>query len=50
MSPFPGRNADVTVTIYPGVGHAFVGSENYDRGGTAGAAWNQMVAFFKENL
>jgi carboxymethylenebutenolidase len=44
------RNADVTVTIYPGVGHAFVGSENYNRGGTAGAAWNQMVAFFKDNL
>lgn len=44
------RDADVTVTIYPGVGHAFVGSENYDRGGTAGAAWDQMVAFFKENL
>lgn len=44
------RNAEVTVTIYPGVGHAFVGSENYDQGGTAGAAWGQMVAFFEENL
>lgn len=44
------RNADVTVTIYPGVGHAFVGSENYDQGGEAGAAWSQMVAFFQENL
>lgn len=44
------RNADATITIYPGVGHAFVGSENYDQGGTAGAAWNQMVRFFEENL
>jgi carboxymethylenebutenolidase len=44
------RNADATITIYPGVGHAFVGSENYDQGGTAEAAWNQMVRFFEENL
>ncbi len=44
------RGADVTVTIYPGVGHAFVGSENYNKGGTPQRAWDQMVRFFTENL
>jgi carboxymethylenebutenolidase len=44
------RNIEHTITIYDGVGHAFVGSENYDAGGTATEAWNQLLAFLEENL
>ncbi|MFO8063238.1 MAG: dienelactone hydrolase family protein [Spirochaetia bacterium] len=39
-----------TITVYDGVGHAFVNSENYDGEGTAGEAWDQLVAFFAANL
>jgi len=38
------------ITIYPGVGHAFVTEENYDQPGPAGDAWQQTLAFLKENL
>ena len=38
------------ITIYPGVGHAFVTEENYDQPGPAGDAWAQTLAFLKENL
>lgn len=44
------RNIEHTITIYDGVGHAFVGSENYDAGGTATEAWNQLLAFLEENV
>jgi carboxymethylenebutenolidase len=44
------RGITNTVTVYDGVGHAFVGSENYDAGGTATDAWNQLVTFLDENL
>jgi carboxymethylenebutenolidase len=38
------------VTIYPGVGHAFVNDENYDQPGPAGAAWRQAVEFLGRQL
>ncbi|MDX1414754.1 MAG: dienelactone hydrolase family protein [Candidatus Promineifilaceae bacterium] len=38
------------ITIYPGVGHAFLTEENYDQPGPAGDAWNQTLAFLAENL
>jgi len=38
------------ITIYPGVGHAFLTEENYDQPGPAGDAWAQTVAFLQENL
>lgn len=38
------------ITIYPGVGHAFLNDENYDQPGPAGDAWQQTLAFLKENL
>jgi len=39
-----------TVAVYPGVGHAFVKSDTYNRGGPAEQAWKQAVAFLKSNL
>ncbi|MBX2998337.1 MAG: dienelactone hydrolase family protein [Caldilineaceae bacterium] len=39
-----------TVTVYDGVGHAFVTAENYDQPGTPGEAWQQLVAFLEENV
>lgn len=39
-----------TVTVYPGVGHAFVKSTTYDKGGAPEQAWKQAVGFLKENL
>ena len=39
-----------TVTIYPGVGHAFISSDNYDQGGTPEEAWNQLLSFLEEEL
>lgn len=44
------RNIENTITVYDGVGHAFVGSENYDGGGAPGRAWEQLVSFLDENL
>ena len=38
------------VTIYPGVGHAFVNDENYNQPGPAGEAWQQAVAFLAQQL
>jgi len=38
------------VTIYPGVGHAFLSSENYAEPGPAGEAWQEMLAFLNANL
>lgn len=38
------------ITIYPGVGHAFLNEENYDEPGPAGDAWQQTLTFLKENL
>jgi carboxymethylenebutenolidase len=39
------RGLDYTITLYPGVGHAFVKSGTYRNGAAAEQAWRQMVAF-----
>ncbi len=39
------RGLDYTITVYPGVGHAFVKSNTYRNGAAAEQAWKQMVAF-----
>jgi carboxymethylenebutenolidase len=39
-----------TVTIYPGVGHAFVKSNTYRNGQTAERAWNQAVDFLARTI
>jgi carboxymethylenebutenolidase len=44
------RGVENTITIYPGVGHAFVKSNTYRNGGAAEQAWNQMVTFLKTTL
>lgn len=33
------------ITIYPGVGHAFITEENFDQPGAAGEAWQQTIDF-----
>jgi carboxymethylenebutenolidase len=43
-------NIDNTITVYPGVGHAFVKSTTYRNGGAPEEAWNQLVAFFDDVL
>lgn len=35
------------ITVYPGVGHAFLTAENYDEPGAAGDAWRQTLAFLE---
>jgi carboxymethylenebutenolidase len=44
------RGVENTITVYPGVGHAFVKSNTYRNGGAAEQAWNQMVSFLKTTL
>jgi len=44
------RGVRNTITVYPGVGHAFVKSDTYAGGGAPARAWNQMVDFLQENL
>lgn len=44
------RDIDNTITIYPGVGHAFVKSDTYQAGGAPQQAWDQMVGFLREKL
>jgi carboxymethylenebutenolidase len=39
-----------TITIYDGVGHAFVKSNTYNRGGAPEAAWNELVEFLAAEL
>lgn len=39
-----------TVTVYPGVGHAFVQPETIAAGGAARAAWDQILQFLDLNL
>lgn len=43
-------NIENTITVYPGVGHAFVKSTTYRNGGAPEEAWNQLVAFFDDVL
>jgi carboxymethylenebutenolidase len=38
------------ITIYPGVGHAFVTEDNYNEPGPAGDAWAQTLTFLEKNL
>lgn len=38
------------VTIYPGVGHAFINEENYNQPGPAGEAWRQAIDFLARNF
>jgi carboxymethylenebutenolidase len=38
------------ITIYEGVGHAFVNEDNYDEPGPAMEAWQQTLAFLESNL
>lgn len=44
------RNITYTVTVYPGVGHAFVSYETLNQPGPAQQAWEEMLAFLKANL
>jgi carboxymethylenebutenolidase len=44
------RGIENTVNIYPRVGHAFVKSNSYNRGGAPERAWKQMVEFLKAEL
>jgi carboxymethylenebutenolidase len=43
-------NIENEITIYPGVGHAFLNEDNYDKPGTASDAWQQTLAFLETNL
>jgi carboxymethylenebutenolidase len=38
------------ITIYPGVGHAFVNEDNFDQPGAAGEAWRQAVDFLDRHF
>ncbi len=44
------RGIQHTISIYPGVGHAFVKSTTYNKGGAPEQAWKQAVEFLKANL
>lgn len=44
------RQVPHEVTVYPGVGHAFVSSEALDEPGPAQQAWEQMLAFLDTTL
>ena len=43
-------NVENEITIYPGVGHAFVNENNYDQPGPAGDAWTQTLIFLEKYL
>ncbi|MBK8988331.1 MAG: dienelactone hydrolase family protein [Chloroflexi bacterium] len=42
--------APANITVYQGVGHAFVTEDNYNQPGAAGDAWRQMKQFLAQNL
>lgn len=44
------RDVTHTITVYDGVGHAFVKSTTYNQGGAPEEAWNQMLTFLKREL
>jgi carboxymethylenebutenolidase len=44
------RGIDATISVYPGVGHAFVKSDTYQNGAAAEKAWKQMVSFLDDAL
>ena len=43
-------NVENTITVYPGVGHAFVKSTTYDQGGAPEEAWEELVSFLNREL
>ncbi len=49
-SAMEARAVEHTVTVYPGVGHAFVNTESIQQPGSAQEAWNQMLVFLEANL
>jgi carboxymethylenebutenolidase len=44
------RGVENTITVYPGVGHAFVKSDTYQSGGAPELAWKQAVNFLRDTL
>jgi carboxymethylenebutenolidase len=38
------------ITVYPGVGHAFINEDNFDQPGTTGDAWQQALDFLARNF
>ncbi len=44
------RGVQNSIDIYPGVGHAFVKSDNLRNGAQAQKAWNQLVSFLSSTL
>lgn len=38
------------ITIYPGVGHAFINEDNFNQPGTPGDAWQQAIDFLARNF
>lgn len=45
-----GAGIENTITVYDGVGHAFVKSDTYDQGGAAQDAWQELVGFLDREL
>jgi dienelactone hydrolase len=43
-------NIENGITIYGGVGHAFVNEDDYNKPGPAMDAWQQSMAFLEPNL
>lgn len=43
-------NIENQITIYPGVGHAFINESNFNQPGIAGDAWQEALDFLDENL
>jgi dienelactone hydrolase len=44
------KGVEHTITVYPGVGHAFVNAGNYNKSGTAQNARNRMLDFLKHTI
>jgi carboxymethylenebutenolidase len=43
-------NISNQITIYPGVGHAFINEDNFNQPGIAGDAWQEAIDFLAENF
>jgi carboxymethylenebutenolidase len=41
---------DSQITVYPGVGHAFVKSSTFQNDGPAGQAWRELLDFLTREL
>lgn len=44
------KNIKNQITVYPGVGHAFINSENLNNPGPAGDAWKELLSFLELNV